>query len=160
MNNELATKISNSGQLTNVEIGQALAYIVNKLDAQDDVNKEVRKRLDNMGRFKRDVEEEYPLLPPEADELSREVKKKGVSVLGGKNTNAYNNKTLRQSIYRDIYYEIKREYGLIDEKGSQLSYKKLKRKHLQGAFAVVADYVPPIGYQNEITALNELDDDD
>lgn len=159
MNNEIISKLG-STQLSNKEIGQALAYIVNKLDAQDDVNKEVKRRLDGIGRFKRDVEEEYPLLPPEADELAKEVKKKGVSVLGGKDSNAYRDKGLRQSIYRDIYYEIKREYGLIDEKGCQSSYKKLKRKHLKGAFAVIADYVPPIGYQNEITSLNELEDED
>ena len=159
MNNELISKLE-SNKLSNVEIGQALVYIVNKLDAQDDVNKEVKRRLDGIGRFKRDVEEEYPLLPPEADELAKAVKKKGVSVLGGKNSNAYKDKALRQSIYRDIYYEIKREYGLIDEKGRQSSYKKLRRKHLNGAFAVVADYVPPIGYQNEITSLNELEDED
>lgn len=159
MNNELIAKLENN-QITTAEMGQALLYIVNKLDAQDAFNKETKRKLDGIGRFKRDVEEEYPLLPPEADELSREVKRKGVEVLGGRKSNAYADKTVRTSVYRDIYYEVKRAYGLIDEKGSQLSYKKLKRKHLKGALAVVAEYVPPIGIQNEITALNELDDDE
>lgn len=159
MDNELISKLE-STQLSNAEIGQALVYIVNKLDAQDDVNKEVKRRLDGMGRFKRDVEEEYPLLPPEADELSKRVKRKGVAVLGGRKSNAYADVALRRSVYRDVYYEIKREFGLIDEKGSQLSYKKLPRKYLKGAFGVVKNYTPPIGIQNEITALNELDEDE
>lgn len=159
MNNELITKLT-SNQLTDTDRDKVLLYVVNKLDSLEDFNKETKKKLDGIGRFKRDVEEEYPLLPPEADELSREVKKKGVEVLGGKKSNAYADKNLRTSVYRDIYYEVKREYGLIDEKGSQLSYKKLKRKHLKGAFSVIADYTPPIGIQNEITALNELDEDD
>lgn len=159
MNNELITKLA-SNQLTNTDRDKVLLYVVNKLDSLEDFNKETKKKLDGIGRFKRDVEEEYPLLPPEADELSREVKKKGVEVLGGKKSNAYADRNLRTSVYRDIYYEVKREYGLIDEKGSQLSYKKLKRKHLKGAFAVIADYTPPIGIQNEITSLNELDEDE
>lgn len=159
MDNELITKLA-SNSLTNADRDKMLLYIVNKLDAQDDTNKEVKKRLDNMSRFKRDVEEEYPILPPEADELSKEVRKKGVEILGGRNSNAYADASLRKSVYRDIYYEIKREYGLIDEKGCQLSYKKLKRKHFKGALAVIADYVPPIGLQNEITSLNELDEDE
>ena len=159
MDNELITKLA-SNSLTNADRDKMLLYIVNKLDAQDDTNKEVKKRLDNMSRFKRDVEEEYPILPPEADELSKEVRKKGVEILGGRNSYAYADASLRKSVYRDIYYEIKREYGLIDEKGCQLSYKKLKRKHFKGALAVIADYVPPIGLQNEITSLNELDEDE
>lgn len=159
MDNELITKLA-SNSLTNADRDKMLLYIVNKLDAQDDTNKEVKRRLDNMSRFKRDVEEEYPIIPPEADELSKEVRKKGVEILGGRNSYAYADASLRKSVYRDIYYEIKREYGLIDEKGCQLSYKKLKRKHFKGALAVIADYVPPIGLQNEITSLNELDEDE
>ena len=159
MNNELITKLA-SNSLTNSDRDKILLHIVNRLDAQEYFNKETKRKLDGIGRFKRDVEEEYPLLPPEADELSKEVKKKGVEVMGGRNSNAYADRNLRTSIYRDIYYEVKREYGLIDEKGAQLSYKKLKRKHLKGALAVVAEYVPPVGLQNEITALNELDEDE
>ena len=158
MDNALITKLA-SNSLTNADRDKILLHIVNRLDAQEDFNKETKRKLDGIGRFKRDVEEEYPLLPPEADELSKEVKKKGVEVMGGRNSNAYADRNLRTSIYRDIYYEVKREYGLIDEKGAQLSYKKLKRKHLKGALAVVAEYVPPVGLQNEITALNELDDE-
>lgn len=108
-----------------------------------------------------EIEEEYPLLPPEADDLSGAVRKKGVELMGGKKSPAYNNKELRTRIFRDIYYEIKRQYGLIDEKGVQSSYKKLKRKFYSGAIAVVGAYVLPIGLQNEVEAENEageLDD--
>lgn len=105
-----------------------------------------------------DIEEEYPLLPPEADDLSRAVQRKGVEVMGGKKSNAYNDKTLRTSIYRDIYTEIKRNYGLIDDMGRQKSYKKLKRKNLRGALAIVEDYELPISLENEVEALNEIDE--
>ena len=103
-----------------------------------------------------EIEEEYPLLPSEADDLSGAVRKKGVELMGGKKSPAYNNKELRTRIFRDIYYEIKRQYGLIDEKGVQSSYKKLKRKFYSGAIAVVGAYVLPIGLQDEVEAENEV----
>ena len=71
------------------------------------------------GRELRDIEEEYPLLPPEADDLHLVIKKKGVEVLGGRKSNAYANRELRTRVFRDIYGEVKRQYGLIDEKGKQ-----------------------------------------
>lgn len=118
----------------------------------------LEKSTAKQGRTLRDIEEEYPLLPPEADDLSNAVKRKGVYILGGKKSNAYQNTTLRKRVYQDIYSEIKRQYGLVDEKGRQQSYKKLKRKYLKGAFSVVEDYEAPIALANEIEAENELDE--
>lgn len=109
-------------------------------------------------RSLRDIEEEYPLLPPEADDLSKTVKRKGCEILGGRQSNAYADRELRTRVYRDIYMEIKRNYGLIDEKGVQQSYKKLKRKYLTGALSVINQYIAPIAIQNDIEALNDLED--
>ncbi len=106
----------------------------------------------------KDIEEEYPLLPPEAEDLSRAVQRKGVEVMGGKKSNAYANTDLRRKVYRDIYTEIKRNYGLIDEMGRQKSYKKLKRKYLKGAFDIIDNYETPILLANEIDEENDLGD--
>lgn len=116
------------------------------------------KKINQHERGLQDIEEEYPLLPPEADDLSKAVRKKGVSVLGGKKSNAYQEDDIRKKVYRDIYSEIKRQYGLVDERGVQQSYKKLKRKYLNGAYIVIDNYEAPIALQNEIEALNELED--
>lgn len=118
------------------------------------LSKEIRQN----SRGLQNIEEEYPLLPPEADDLSREVKKKGVSVLGGKNSEAYQDVGLRKRVYQDIYMEIKRNYGLIDEKGIQQSYKKLKRKYFKGAMKIVEEYEPPISLSNEILSLNDIEE--
>ena len=123
-------------------------------------NREMKKAISQNTRGLRDIEEEYPLLPPEADDLSRVVRRKGVEVLGGKKSNAYENKALRRRVYQDIYGEVKRQFGLISETGAQLSYKKLKRKYLSGAFMVVESYVAPISIENEIAAENDLDFDE
>lgn len=78
--------------------------------------------------------------------------------MGGKKSNAYANTDLRRKVYRDIYTEIKRNYGLIDEMGRQKSYKKLKRKYLKGAFDIIDNYETPILLANEIDEENDLGD--
>ena len=103
-----------------------------------------------------EIEEEYPLLPTEADDLSMAVKRKGVEAMGGKKAPAYQDAVLRKKVFRDIYHEIKRQYGLIDEKGRELSYKKLKRKYLGEALTLTAFYILPVSLKNEVTELNDI----
>lgn len=117
----------------------------------------LEKSHSKTSRAVRDIEEEYPLLPPEADDLSKAVQRRGAWVLGGKKSPAYQDVALRRNVFRDIYTEVKRQYGLIDDNGRQKSYKKLKRKYLNGAMDVVENYELPIALQNEVDSLNELD---
>lgn len=144
-NHELAKKID--------EISRRLSNLENKEKQKDKV-------LVQHGRELQDIKEEYPLLPPEADDLSKAVKRKGVEILGGKKSRAYKNKEIRTKVYRDIYGEVKRQYGLSDEQGRQQSYKKLKRKYFKGALLIVDGYEAPVALYNDIEAENELGDDD
>lgn len=155
--NELALKAS-KGELTASDINNIVLIIADNENEQDVDVKDLKKRIAQHDRGLRDIEEEYPLLPPEADDLSNLVKRKGVEVMGGKKSAAYANTDLRKRIFMDIYGEVKRQYGLVSETGKQLSYKKLKRKYLKGAFAVVDGYELPIALANEVEAENELDE--
>ena len=141
-----------------IEMQKAIEKITNEVGGIRTEIKNVKEIANNANRSIRDMEEEYPLLPPESDDLSRAVRRKGVAVLGGKKSNAYANTDLRKRVYRDIYGEVKRQYGLIDETGRQQSYKKLKRKYLKGALIVIDGYEPPIAIANEIDAENDLED--
>lgn len=128
-------------------------------EMRGDVRKAVaagRKNEKEIRSFQNDMS----ILPAEADDISKAVKRKGVEVLGGRNAAAYKNIPLRRNVYRDIYGEIKRNFGLINERGAQESYKKLRRKYFSGALDIVADYVPPISIANDITAENDIDDDE
>lgn len=106
----------------------------------------------------KDIEEESTLFPAESDDIANAVKKKGVAVMGGKHSGAYQNVDIRRAVYRDIYGVMKREYGLINEKGGQMSYKKLKRKHIKGALMVIESYELPTALEEQVIAENELDD--
>ena len=89
------------------------------------------------------LEFEIPLYGSEADELSNHVKRKGVSILGGKKSEAYKDSKIRDKVYRDIYGCIKREFGIYDDEGRPVSYKALKRKYLADAHELIDCYEAP-----------------
>jgi len=155
---ELIVRANEAGDLSNVE-RKILVEFCERLGALESSQRDTNKKFANMDRFQREVEEEYPLLPPEADELSLAVRKKGVAVLGGKHSNAYKDVGFRRQVFRDIYHEIKRNYGLIDEKGKEQKYTKLKRKYLAPALEIVKAYEPPIHLSNQIESMNEIEDE-
>ena len=155
--NELMLRAQNN-ELTADDINAIVLAIADNEQGQDAEIKTLKINDKRKDRALKDIEEEYPLLPPEADDISRAVKRKGVEVMGGKKSGAYNNKDIRNRVYRDIYGEIKRQYGLEDTSGRQLSYKKLKRKYFKGALSVIEDYILPIALANEVDEENEIDE--
>lgn len=100
------------------------------------------------------LEFDIPLYGSEADELSRHVKRKGVSILGGKNSEAYQDTEIRSKVYRDIYDQIKREFGIYDEDGHPKSYKALKRKYIADAHELIDYYEIPIFLKELIADAN------
>lgn len=100
------------------------------------------------------LEFDIPLYGSEADELSRHVKRKGVSILGGKNSEAYQDTEIRSKVYRDIYDQIKREFGIYDEDGHPKSYKALKRKYIADAHELIDCYEIPIFLKELIADAN------
>ena len=155
--NELMLRAQNN-ELTADDINAIVLAIADNEQGQDAEIKTLKINDKRKDRALKDIEEEYPLLPPEADDISRAVRRKGVEVMGGKKSGAYKNKDLRTRVYRDIYGEIKRQYGLEDTSGRQLSYKKLKRKYFKGALDVIEYYVLPIALANEVDEENEIDE--
>ena len=95
------------------------------------------------------LEFDLPLYGSEADELSGHVKRKGVQILGGKEAPAYKDAEIRSRVYRDMYDQIKREFGIYDDSGRSKSYKALKRKYIADAHELIDCYQAP-------TCLEEL----
>lgn len=94
---------------------------------------QMEKRMDKL-------EFDIPMYGSEADELSNHVKRKGVQILGGKKSEAYRDSNIRSKVYRDIYDQVKREFGLYGEDGKPKSYKSLKRKYIYEAHECVDCY--------------------
>lgn len=73
---------------------------------------------------------DLPLLPIEADKITEVVRRKGVYLLGGKQSEAYSNRSLRQKLYNNIYSNLKYQFGV-------KSYKSIKRSQCDTVIQLV-----------------------
>lgn len=99
-------------------------------------NVQLNKRVDDIQTELETLKMDLPILPIESDRITEAVKKKGVAVLGGKRSNAYNNRGLRQRLYSNLYSNLKYNFGI-------KSYKSLKRCQVDKAIEVIERYEPP-----------------
>lgn len=145
---ELVNKYFNKVEpLSQLEILKQSVEVLNRHD------QEIRNIDSRMDKLEYDI----PLYGSEADELSNHVKRKGVAVLGGKDAPAYKNPDIRPKVYRDIYDQMKREFGIYDDAGKPRSYKALKRKYIQDAHGMVDGYEPP-KYLREMIQNENVED--
>lgn len=112
---------------------QAILQVNEKVDALD-------KKLE---RFELDL----PILPIEADRITEAVRKRGVDILGGKGSHAYQDRSMRQRVYSNIYADLKANFRV-------RSYKSIKRNQCDSALNVIARYDAPLYLQDEIYMIN------
>lgn len=116
-----------------------------KLLAQGNV--ELNQKVDNLSDRMDKIEFDLPILPIEADRITTAVRKKGISVLGGKESKAYKNRALRQKLYNNLYANLKYNFSV-------RSYKSIKRSQAEKAIEIVERYQPPFFLSNEIYIEN------
>jgi len=108
-----------------------------------ELHEEVKNIKEDLEQFKSDM----PILGIEETKISNAVKKKGVECLGGKESNAYNNKSLRGRLYSDLHRQLRREFGVS-------TYKAIKRNQTDTAITIIQCYVPPLVLAETIETLN------
>lgn len=140
---EVLPSIRRSGQYQMPNLSKEMQAIV-LLDSR---TVKMEQRIDKL-------EFDIPLYGSEADELSNHVKRKGVAVLEGKNSEAYKDSNIRSKVYRDIYDQIKREFGIYSEDGKPKSYKALKRRYIDRAHDLIERYEAPQYLQELIQDAN------
>lgn len=97
-----------------------------------------------VGNLKNDM----PLYGCEIDEVQQHVRRKGVQCLGGKDSEAYHDASLRGFVYSDIYNQLKREYGCVS------SYKSIKRKYIADVHEFIDCYQLPTALSERVDVAN------
>lgn len=108
---------------------------------------ELNQRVDTLDRKLERLEYDLPVLPVEADRITEAVKKKGTAVLGGKLSNAYKSRSIRQKVYSNIHSNLRYQFQV-------KSYKLIKRNQVDKAVDIIGRYEPPVFLQNEIDSEN------
>jgi Rha family phage regulatory protein len=116
---------------------QAVIYHIENQDKKiTDVDQDLQT-------FKKDM----PLLGVELDKIKHARNKKIVPLLGGKSSQAYNDKPLRTKVYEDSARQIWREFGVS-------SFKELKHCQLDLAINIISKYELPLFLAEEIENAN------
>lgn len=110
-------------------------------------NGELEERIDSVEKEFQDFKNDMPLLGVEETRITTAVRSRGVRVLGGKDSNAYADKSLRRRVFSDIYRELKRQFQVG-------TYKAIKRSQCEVALEIINDYEPPLALEEEIRDCN------
>ena len=108
---------------------------------------ELNQRVDSLDKKIEKIEYDLPILPVEADRITEAVKKKGTLILGGKLSNAYANRSIRQKVYSNIYSTIKYQFQV-------KSYKAIRRNQMDKVIEIIGRYEPPVFLKDEIDSEN------
>lgn len=111
-------------------------------------NGELSEKIEQVDKRIDTLEQDMPLYGCEIDEVKSHINRKGVEVLGGKQSEAYHDASIRGSIYSDMYRQLKREYGAVS------SYKSIKRKYIADVHDFVDCYTPPTVLEEQINDAN------
>lgn len=110
-------------------------------------NIELKEKIDavndDLQEFKRDM----PLLALECQKITKAKNQKVVPLLGGKNTPAYKDNSLRQLVYSDIDSQLRREFGVN-------TYKAIKRNQCDVAIKIINEYELPMYLKDRIDDAN------
>ena len=112
-------------------------------------NVELSTRMDGIESKVQSLEDDMPLYGCEIDGIQKHVRRKGVDVLGGKNSPAYKDSSIRGSVYADMYSQLKREYGCVS------SYKSIKRKYIADVHDFIDCYNVPRILEEQISDINK-----
>lgn len=141
---QLKTRLKEDGVITN-EVGVQTGI---KADGTPAIQKVRMNFINESNLYKTSIEEETPLYGCEIEEVQKHVRKKGIEVLGGKDSNAYKDGGIRGSVYSDIYKQLKREFGCV------ATYKSIKRKYLADVHEFIDTYLLPIALAEVVHDTN------
>lgn len=98
---------------------------------------ELEQKVNDIKDDVSELKDNAPLYSCDIDEIQQHVKRRVVNILGGKQSEAYRDNSIRHKTFSDIWTQIKREYGCVS------TYKSIKRKYVADVHEFIDCYVVP-----------------
>lgn len=140
---EVLPSIRKTGEYKQESAGDVQGQI--KLLAQGTT--ELYEKVDTLEQRFTKFEQELPMLPDDADEVHDSLNKRVVFLLGGKESNAYRNKSLSKKVFMDAYRVLKYNFNVS-------RYKAIKRNQKAQALQIIEKYEPPFFLAQQIESVN------
>ena len=110
-------------------------------------NIELEHKIDSVDKDLQEFKREMPLLAIECQQITKAKNRKVVPLLGGKDSNAYKNSSIRGKVYRDLERQLIREFGVS-------SYKAIRRNQTDKALEIISQYELPLYLKEQISDEN------
>lgn len=102
----------------------------------DDIQSEVKALKDGMPVFLKDTKG-----------IQNALRKKAIEVLGGKDSNAYHDRSIHAYTFADIQIELRRQFGV-------RRYDQIRHKDVPDALKIIEEYKPPLHIRDKIAMAN------
>lgn len=108
---------------------------------------ELYQRMDGLEERFQKLESDMPIFNVDAKNIQDAVRKRAVEILGGKNSNAYRDKSVRSYVFADIQCMLRRNFGV-------RRYEEIKHKRVDDAIRLIRDHKPLLVIQDKVDMAN------
>lgn len=110
-------------------------------------NVEVNKRVDAVEKEIQKLKDDMPVFQADAKDIQNALRKKAIEVLGGKDSNAYHDRSIHAYTFADIQIELRRQFGV-------KRYDQIRHKDVPDALKIIEEYKPPLHIRDKIAIAN------
>lgn len=110
-------------------------------------NIKLEEKIDKVNNDLQEFKKDMPLLALECQKITKAKNQKVVPLLGGKDSPAYKDNSIRQQVYSDIDAQLRREFGVS-------TYKAIKRNQCDLAVKIINEYELPMYLKDQIDSSN------
>lgn len=108
---------------------------------------ELYQRVETLEERFTKFEDDLPLFQRDTKEVQNAVKKKALEILGGKDSNAYKDKSVRTYVFADIQCQLRRNFDV-------RRYEEIRHKRIEDALRIVEEYKAPLVLMEKVQYIN------
>lgn len=108
---------------------------------------ELYQRMDGLEERFQKLESDMPIFNVDAKNIQDAVRKRAIEILGGKDSNAYRDRSVRSYVFSDIQCMLRRNFGV-------KRYEEIKHKRVDDAIRLIHEHKPLLVIQDKVDMAN------
>lgn len=108
---------------------------------------ELKAEVDEIKAEVKALKDDMPVFLKDTKDIQSAIRKKAIEVLGGKDSNAYHDRSIRAYTFADIQIELRRQFGV-------KRYDQIRHKDVPDALKIIEEYKPPLHIRDKIAMAN------